>query len=82
MYKTKKVNMKKILLALVIACSFVACDDSKTTSTTENKKDSVENKIDSTADAKKDKIDSTADAKKDKVDSTAKMAKDSLNHKK
>ncbi len=37
--------MKKIFLAFVVACTFVACDDSKTTSTTEDKKDSIENKL-------------------------------------
>ena len=68
--------MKKIFLALLIAGSFVACNDNA--STTEDKKDSVVNKIDSAADAKKDVIDSSAEAKKDKVDSTAKMAKDSV----
>ena len=66
--------MKKILLAFVVAATFVACDNNKT-STTEATKDSVEAKkdmIDSTAEVKKDMIDSSAEAKKKMVDSAAK----------
>ena len=61
--------MKKFLLILTLG-AFVACNDSATSSK-EDKKDSVVNKIDS-----------SADAKKAMVDSAAKMAEDTTKAKK
>lgn len=61
--------MKKIFLAFVVACTFVACDDSKTTSTTEDKKDSIENKTDSVQNQIQTKADTAIDRMERKSDS-------------
>jgi hypothetical protein len=73
--------MKKFLLILSFGAFVAACNDTATT-TTEDKKDSVENKIDSSAEAKKDLIDSSADAQKAALDSSAKTTNDSAKTKK
>ncbi len=67
--------MKKILYVLAIV-AFAACNNDA--STTEEKKDSTANVIDSTADAKRDSVENTSDSVKAKIDSTAEAKKDSL----
>ena len=69
--------MKKIFLAMLITASFVACNDSATT--TEAKKDSIENKTDSiqdkiqtNADSAINKVEAKSDSLKKMVDSTKK----------
>ena len=70
--------MKKIFLALFVAATFVACDDSKTTSTTEDKKDSVENKADSI----QEKIQDQADTLINKVEQKSDSVKEAIEKKK
>ena len=69
--------MKKIFLALFVAATFVACDDSKTTSTTEDKKDSVENK----ADSMQEKVQDMADTTIKKIEQKSDSVKDALEKK-
>lgn len=71
--------MKKFLIILVTAAAFTACNNDA--GSTEDKKDSIENKIDSTAGAKKDSVENRADSIKNKIDSTAGAKKDSVKKK-
>jgi hypothetical protein len=66
--------MKKLVLIVIIAGTLVACNNAGESTSTANKKDS----LDSIANQKKDVIDSSSEAKKDKIDSTTARKKDSL----
>jgi hypothetical protein len=68
--------MKKLFIVLAVASlGFVACNNE---GTAEAAKDSVENKIDSTAGAMKDSVETHSDSTKNLIDSTAGAMKDSL----
>lgn len=64
--------MKKLILMLAVATTFVACENAADTEA--RAKDS----LDSIANAKKDVIDSTAEQRKEVIDSTTQMKKDAI----
>lgn len=64
--------MKKIFFCLVIATSFIACDNAADTGR------SAQDSLDSIANAKKDMIDSSAEQRKEVIDSTTENQKDAM----
>ena len=64
--------MKKLLVCLPLATTFIACDNAANTEA--NPKDS----LDSIANEKKESIDSSAEQRKEIVDSTTEQQKETL----
>lgn len=71
---SKLKKMKKLLLVLAVA-AFTACNSG---TSTEEKNDSIAERVDSTADVKTDSITNRADSVANKVDSAADAKVDSL----